>query len=120
MICARYHSYHFTTAPSLNFISMTLPPLFQHTIRSRLVGLGENTSTPGLSGEKRRNELMKRLVEGVCGNDDMMDELVGERNDILMSLLLTLTTMVCVWFQITLYPDTHYCIHHITLESYHR
>jgi hypothetical protein len=57
--------------PSLNHLTIA-------EIKSRLSALGENTNTPGLSGEKRRNELMKRLVEGVCGNDDMMDNLVDE------------------------------------------
>jgi len=39
-------------------------------IRSRLTALGENTQTPGLSGDERRAELMKRLVGAICGSDD--------------------------------------------------
>ena len=39
-------------------------------IRTRLNDLGENTNTPGLSGEARRDELMKRLVVCLCGSAD--------------------------------------------------
>ena len=51
-------------------------------IRSRLTTLGENTNTPGLSGEERREELKRRLVGAICAGPDgeeinnMLDELV--------------------------------------------
>ena len=60
-------------------------PLTQLTIgdiRSRLVDLGESTSTPGLHGEERRTELLRRLTTAICGSetdqtnailDDMVD-----------------------------------------------
>lgn len=32
--------------------------------------LGENTNTPGITGEERRNVLMKRLIEAICGQED--------------------------------------------------
>lgn len=43
-------------------------------IRSRLTALGENTSTPGMSGDDRRAELMKRLTVAICGSGDDSDE----------------------------------------------
>jgi tetratricopeptide (TPR) repeat protein len=55
-------------------------------IRSRLTALGENTRTPGLDGEARRTELMKRLVSAIVGSggndsdsdgDDDIKEKVG-------------------------------------------
>lgn len=45
-------------------------------LRSRLASLGENTSTPGLAGEERRSELMKRLVNAVCGDDVASSEII--------------------------------------------
>jgi len=47
-------------------------PLTQLTIgdiRSRLADLGESTSTPGLVGEERRTELLRRLTTAICGSD---------------------------------------------------
>eukprot|EP01031_Cornospumella_fuschlensis_P036060 gene36060-43731_t len=40
-------------------------------LRSRLTLLGVSTNTPGLTGEARWNELMKRLVGAICGDDDV-------------------------------------------------
>lgn len=45
-------------------------------LRERLSALGENTSTPGLMGEERRQELMRRLVRSVCGVTDEDDDVV--------------------------------------------
>lgn len=42
-------------------------------LRSRLTSLGIATSTPGLTGEERWNELMKRLMEAICGAEDDQD-----------------------------------------------
>ncbi|RYG94866.1 hypothetical protein EON65_56825 [archaeon] len=39
-------------------------------LRTRLTSLGVSTTTPGLTGEARWNELMKRLVRAICGDDD--------------------------------------------------
>eukprot|EP01038_Epipyxis_sp_PR26KG_P011741 gene11741-15711_t len=52
--------------------SRTIPSLVQLSmgeLRSRLAALGENTNTPGLVGEDRRNELMRRLVKAICGEE---------------------------------------------------
>ena len=69
--------------PSLQDLSIT-------EIRSRLTSLGESTNTPGLTGEERRDELMRRLVGAICGTEDadtndMFEEIVadeekGQRN----------------------------------------
>lgn len=55
-------------------------------IRSRLMSLGENTSTPGLSGDDRKNELMQRLVRAICMNDseksdDILDEIIQKSQE---------------------------------------
>lgn len=42
-------------------------------LRGRLAALGENTSTPGISGEERRLELIKRLQKAICGTDSEED-----------------------------------------------
>ena len=62
-----------TAPPSISDLTIS-------EIRSRLNALGENTNTPGLTGEERRAELMKRLVTAICGqsNDDSEDEEEGE------------------------------------------
>ena len=62
--------------PSLDHLSMS-------ELKSRLKQLSGDTSTPGLSGEERREELSRRLVQAICGgtptqeNDDVMDELIA-------------------------------------------
>jgi len=43
-------------------------------LRGRLAALGENTSTPGISGEERRLELIKRLKKAICGTDSEEEE----------------------------------------------
>ena len=43
-------------------------------IRARLVALGESTSTPGLVGEERKNELLRRLTQSICGSDDAVSQ----------------------------------------------
>ena len=48
--------------PSLNQLSIG-------EIRSRLTALGENTNTPGVVGEERRNVLMRRLISALCVDD---------------------------------------------------
>lgn len=40
-------------------------------IRARLVALGESTSTPGLVGEDRKNELLRRLIQSICGPEEL-------------------------------------------------
>jgi hypothetical protein len=49
--------------PSLNNLSIG-------EIRSRLASLGENTNTPGITGEERRSVLMRRLIEAICGTEE--------------------------------------------------
>ena len=49
--------------PSLSHLSIG-------EIRSRLADLGENTNTPGLSGDERRFELMRRLINAICGAEN--------------------------------------------------
>lgn len=44
-------------------------------IRARLTALGENTNTPGVTGEERRNALMRRLINAVC-NENSENEIV--------------------------------------------
>ncbi len=39
-------------------------------LRSRLNSLGISTATPGLIGEDRWNELMKRLMVAICGTEE--------------------------------------------------
>lgn len=55
--------------PSLNQLSIG-------EIRARLTALGENTNTPGVTGEERRNALMRRLINAVC-NDNSDSTLAG-------------------------------------------
>lgn len=38
-------------------------------LRSRLTALGISTETPGLNGKDRWNELMQRLVNAICGEN---------------------------------------------------
>jgi len=62
--------------PSLEHLSMS-------ELKSRLKQLDGDTSTPGLSGEERREELTRRLVQAICGGtptpqqNDVMDGLVA-------------------------------------------
>jgi hypothetical protein len=49
--------------PSLNNLSIG-------EIRSRLSALGENTNTPGVTGQERRSVLMQRLIEAICGAEE--------------------------------------------------
>ena len=63
-----------------SFVMPSMQDLSITEIRSRLASLGESTNTPGLNGEERRDELMRRLVGAICGSDDtdandMLDEL---------------------------------------------
>lgn len=39
-------------------------------LRSRLTALGQNTNTPGLTGEERWNALLQRLVDTICGEEN--------------------------------------------------
>ncbi len=60
--------------PSLSQLSIS-------EIKSRLAALGENTNTPGLAGEERKTELMKRLVKAICisdseKSDEILDSIV--------------------------------------------
>ena len=64
--------------PSLGDLSLS-------EIRSRLTSLGEGTSTPGLTGEERRAELMRRLVGAICGNGDTGDTETSEVLEDIMS-----------------------------------
>lgn len=57
--------------PSVSDLSLT-------EIRSRLTMLGESTNTPGLTGEDRRNELLKRLINSICRSDDTGDQMIDE------------------------------------------
>ena len=63
--------------PSLSHLTMA-------ELRSRLTALGIDSSTPGLSGDERRTELMKRLVSSICGgahdgdDRDLADSLLDE------------------------------------------
>lgn len=69
--------------------TFVVPSLQQLTItelRERLTALGESTATPGLSGEARRQALMRRVVQAVCGtggSDGRDDE---DRDDALGAL----------------------------------
>ena len=59
--------------PSLNALPIA-------EIRDRLTALGENTATPGITGEARRQELMRRLVSSICisdPDDEMLVDLVS-------------------------------------------
>ena len=53
-----------------DFVVPSLSSLSIGEIRSRLTALGENTNTPGVMGEERRNVLMQRLIAAVCVGDD--------------------------------------------------
>ena len=61
--------------------SMSNLPLAE--LRERLAALGESTVTPGLVGEARRQELMRRLVGAICGSEggdtakDMLDDIIS-------------------------------------------
>ena len=62
------------------FVVPSMSGLSIGELRSRLSVLGIDTSTPGLSGEERKQFLMKRLVQAICGGenerfDDMIDEI---------------------------------------------
>jgi len=57
--------------PSVSDLSLT-------EIRSRLTMLGESTNTPGLTGEDRRNELLKRLINSICRSDDTGDQFIDD------------------------------------------
>ena len=61
----------FTSNPSV-LSSLSELPISE--IRSRLNALGVNTSTPGLNGDERRAELMKRLVGSICGSNANNDD----------------------------------------------
>ena len=67
------------SAPS--FIVPSLNHLTIAELKLRLASLGENTNTPGLTGEHRRNELMKRLIEAICGDNELLDEYVKEKDE---------------------------------------
>jgi len=60
----------------------TLSHLSMAEIRSRLAALGVDTSTPGLTGDARRDELMKRLVSSICGESggdgDMAENIIDD------------------------------------------
>lgn len=56
-----------------SFVVPSMANLSIGELRSRLTDLGENTNTPGVNGEDRRIELMKRLVGAICGSDDNND-----------------------------------------------
>jgi hypothetical protein len=58
------------TQQSEEFVVPSLSQLSIGEIRSRLTALGESTNTPGLSGEERRNALMRRLINAVCATGD--------------------------------------------------
>ncbi|KAJ1433845.1 hypothetical protein B484DRAFT_5315 [Ochromonadaceae sp. CCMP2298] len=62
--------------PSLNNLSIG-------EIRARLTALGENTSTPGVTGQERRSVLMRRLIDSICGADDDDDlDAISSAHDI--------------------------------------
>ena len=57
---------------SQNKVEEDIPGLQQLTmaeLRSRLAALDIDTATPGQSGDNRREELMRRLVQAICGGD---------------------------------------------------
>jgi hypothetical protein len=62
-----------SSPPSSSFVVPSMANLSIGELRSRLTDLGENTNTPGINGEERRIELMKRLVGAICGSDDHND-----------------------------------------------
>jgi hypothetical protein len=75
----------FSTSPSktLSNAPTGVNNLSLAELRGRLAALGENTSTPGISGEERRLELIKRLKRAICGDDseDEEEEDEGEEEE---------------------------------------
>lgn len=69
--------------PDMAFPSLSHLTMFE--LRSRLSALGADTNTPGLAGDERRIELMKRLVGLICGTDgddeDLADSMIDEMID---------------------------------------
>ena len=45
-------------------------------IRSRLVSMGGDTATPGLVGDDRRRELIRRLIDTICGSNNPAADLI--------------------------------------------
>ena len=43
--------------------------------------MGESTNTPGLTGEERRRELLRRLTQSICGegSDDESEEEIEKK-----------------------------------------
>ena len=68
--------------PSLNHLSMA-------EVKERLQQLGEETATPGISGDTRRQVLLERLVGAICGAGS-----TGEANDMLDELITTAPLLV--------------------------
>lgn len=67
------------TGTSLNAEAFSVPSLNQLSIgeiRARLTALGENTNTPGATGEERRIVLMRRLIDAVC--NDNTENILGD------------------------------------------
>jgi hypothetical protein len=72
--------------PSLNHLSMS-------ELRSRLETLGIETATPGKAGDERRQELIRKLVDSICGgqgNEDdastsIIDQMI-DNNTLMVSL----------------------------------
>ena len=90
MVSERLSSSSSSSSSNFNSSSSTLSQLTIGEIRSRLTDLGESTSTPGLVGEERRIELMRRLTMSICGSDtdrsnaiidDMIDRKMMKAND---------------------------------------
>jgi hypothetical protein len=54
--------------------SSSLLPSLSHLsigeIRTRLTALGESTTTPDMTGDERRNELLRRLINCVCAEKE--------------------------------------------------
>lgn len=73
--------------PSLSHLSIG-------EIRSRLTELGENTNTPGLTGDERRFELMRRLINAICGAEEEAVPVVTEPVIHLKLLLAVLTVFL--------------------------
>ena len=92
--------------PSMNHLSIG-------EIRSRLTALGESTTTPNMTGDERRNELLKRLINSICGADK--DE--EKQAESFLDEVLLHWSLYTAWLVIYLYFAT---AHHQSASNYHR
>lgn len=74
------------------FVVPSLSQLSIGEIRSRLSALGESTSTPGITGEERRNALMRRLINAVCMDENNINEITthAKEESIISEVLVAL------------------------------